>query len=559
MKSRPTLGTSRAMPSPIDPELSPVRAADLLEQGRSEERAGNVIGAQRAYESALQLAEAQRDQGLVAQVLRHLALNYHHRGDSAHARELCTRSYNVAMGVGDRTLAAFALNSLAGITLDQGQVAAAARTFRQALVLASGNLELLARIEQNLGILATMQGEHDAALVHYGRSLDAFRALGDERGCALAYHNLGMISVDQGKWEEADECFQSAFAGAERSGDVRLQGLCLLNHAEVHVARQAFDLARADVERALGIFDQLEASFDKADAYRMLGVVYRGLGQLDLAERHLDRSSALAAEAGSVLSQAEASRELALLYQQVGRNLESLVALNTAYRLFRQLNARTELIDVGAKIADLEGAYMRVVHQWGQSLESADAYTHGHCERVASFGVAVGRALGLDAEALTALRLGAYLHDLGKVRIPDQILNKTDKLTEEEFAIVKMHPVWGLEMLSEVDFPWDLKPIIRWHHEKYDGSGYPDGLRGDDIPVAAQIICIVDVYDALTTNRSYKPAYSPAEALGRMAVVPQWWRPDVYRAFLEAVGEPEVRRHEAGRWISDQTLGQAAA
>jgi HD-GYP domain-containing protein (c-di-GMP phosphodiesterase class II) len=110
-----------------------------------------------------------------------------------------------------------------------------------------------------------------------------------------------------------------------------------------------------------------------------------------------------------------------------------------------------------------------------------------------------------------------------------------------------------------VDFPWDLKPIIRWHHEKYDGSGYPDGLKGDDIPVAAQIICIVDVYDALTTIRSYKPACTPAEALARMALVPQWWRPDVYQAFLEAVGQPEVRRHEAARSISDATLGQAAA
>jgi len=538
---------------------SPLRPTDLLEQGRSEERAGNIAAAQNAYESALGLAEAERDQIVVAQLLRHLGLLHHHRGDSTRARELCTRSYHVALGFGDRSLAAFALNSLASITLDQGQLTTAARTFRQALVLASGNLELLARIEQNLGVLATMQGEHDDALVHYGRSLDAFRTLGDERGCALAYHNLGMISADRRQWDEADACFRSAFEGAERSGDVRLQGLCLLNHAEIHVARQAFDRARADVERALGIFDQLDARFDKADAYRMLGVVYRGLGQLDAAERNLDRSSALATEAGSVLSQAESRRELALLYQQLGRNLESLRALNTAYRLFRQLNARTELIDVGAKISDLEGAYMQVVHEWGQSLESADAYTHGHCERVANFGVAVGRTLGLEAEALTALRLGAYLHDLGKVRIDDEVLNKSGKLTDEEFAIVKMHPVWGLEMLTDVDFPWDLKPIIRWHHEKYDGSGYPDGLKGDDIPLTAQIICIVDVYDALTTVRSYKPAYTPPEALARMARVTQWWRPDVYQAFLEAVGQPEIARHEKARSISDVELSQAAA
>lgn len=166
---------------------------------------------------------------------------------------------------------------------------------------------------------------------------------------------------------------------------------------------------------------------------------------------------------------------------------------------------------------------------------------------MAEHGLAVGRALGLDPGQLTALRLGAYLHDLGKVRVPQELLNKPGKLTAKEFGVVKMHPVWGLEMLAEVDFPWDLKPIIRWHHEKHDGSGYPDGLKGDEIPVAAQIICIVDVYDALTTTRSYKPAYTPTEALERMAEVPHWWRPDVYEAFLEAVGRPEVRRRESAR------------
>ena len=98
-----------------------------------------------------------------------------------------------------------------------------------------------------------------------------------------------------------------------------------------------------------------------------------------------------------------------------------------------------------------------------------------------------------------------------------------------------MHPVWGLELLATVEFPWDIKPIIRWHHEKYDGTGYPDRLKGDEIPLNAQIICIVDVYDALTTTRSYRGAMSQAEAVGRMEASRHWWRPDVYRAFQEAV------------------------
>ena len=176
-----------------------------------------------------------------------------------------------------------------------------------------------------------------------------------------------------------------------------------------------------------------------------------------------------------------------------------------------------------------------MVRDWGQSIESADSYTFGHCERVASYAVAVARELGSDEDQLTTIRLGAYLHDVGKVRVPHEILNKPGKLTDEEFEVIKKHPVWGVELLATVEFPWDIKPIIRWHHEKYDGTGYPDRLRGDEIPLSAQIICIVDVYDALTTTRSYRPAMSQAEALARMAESKQWWRHGRLRG-LPAVG-----------------------
>ncbi|MEP7326925.1 MAG: HD-GYP domain-containing protein, partial [Gemmatimonadota bacterium] len=207
----------------------------------------------------------------------------------------------------------------------------------------------------------------------------------------------------------------------------------------------------------------------------------------------------------------------------------------TAYRLFNRLNARVDLVDVRGKVADLEGTYMRVVADWGQSIESSDQYTHGHCSRVADYGIMVARQLGLDEEQLTTIRLGAYLHDLGKVKVPHEVLNKPGKLTVEEFEVIKMHPVWGIELLAAVEFPWDIKPIIRWHHEKFDGSGYPDRLKGDEIPLSAQIICIADVYDALTTNRSYRKAMTRAEALVQMEMAKHWWRPDVYEAFMESV------------------------
>ena len=139
------------------------------------------------------------------------------------------------------------------------------------------------------------------------------------------------------------------------------------------------------------------------------------------------------------------------------------------------------------------------------------------------------------------IRLGAYLHDLGKVRVPHEVLNKPGPLTREEFEIVQMHPLWGLELLAAVEFPWDLKPIIRWHHERYDGTGYPDRLRGDEIPLAAQIVGIVDVYDAITTARSYRLAVSHDAAMAEIERCRSWWSEAVYEAFIAAVPQLGTR------------------
>jgi putative nucleotidyltransferase with HDIG domain len=372
------------------------------------------------------------------------------------------------------------------------------------------------------------------ALAHYQQSLLAFESVDDRRGCAIAYHNLGMVSADRELWDDADLYFRRSLEIAEQIGDVHLRGLGLLNHAEVHLARQRYDQAKQNAEAALGIFDQLGAKLDKADAYKVIGRVYRESGRHALAESRLRSAIELAVSTGSILSEAEADRELALLYQAMGRNQEALRLLNAAHRLFGRLDARVDLVDVSTKVNRLEDTYLAVVRDWGQSIESSDSYTYGHCERVAEYGVAVARELGMDDDQQTTIRLGAYLHDVGKVRIPHEILNKAGKLTPEEFTVIQMHPVWGLELLATVEFPWDIKPIIRSHHEKYDGTGYPDRLKGDEIPVNAQIIGIVDVYDALTTTRSYRPAMSNAEALAVIEKSRGWWRPDVYQAFLRS-------------------------
>lgn len=519
------------------PESGVHRASDFLEEAKAFEQAGSVAEALERYTAAISAAEAAGEQRIAAEALRRLSVLYHHRNEPQTARELSERSHTVARAIGDDVLAAEALNVLAGFAFESGAMDQARARYLEALNLGGTSPALRGRIEQNLGILCNIHGDHAEALAHYRRSLDAFEISGDAKGRAIAYHNLGMISADRQLWEDADRYFRHSLEITRSVGDVHLEGLCLLNHSEVHVARQCFEEARSNAEAALGIFDQLGARLDKADAYKVLGVIYRETGRPGLAESRLNAAVEQAVNTGSVLSEAEASRELAKLYQLMGRNQEALRLLNSAHRLFTRLDARMDLVDVASKVHRLEETYFGVVREWGQSIESADSYTFGHCERVAGYAVSVARALGLDESQLTTIRIGAYLHDVGKVRVPHEILNKPGPLTDEEFAVIKRHPEWGIDLLTTVEFPWDIKPIIRWHHEKHDGTGYPDRLKGDEIPLSAQIICIVDVYDALTTTRSYRGAMSQAEALGKTEASRHWWRPEVYQAFMESVGK----------------------
>src|SRR5262245_46288279 len=145
-------------------------------------------------------------------------------------------------------------------------------------------------------------------------------------------------------------------------------------------------------------------------------------------------------------------------------------------------------------------------------IESRDPYTGNHCERLAKYAADLGHHIGLDGESITALKRGGYLHDLGKVSIPDEILKKGTRLTPEEWRIMKQHPVIGEAICRPLKSFRDVLPIIRHHHEHWDGSGYPDRLKGYDIPLLARVLQVVDVYDALRTARPYKPALSHDEA-----------------------------------------------
>jgi putative two-component system response regulator len=184
---------------------------------------------------------------------------------------------------------------------------------------------------------------------------------------------------------------------------------------------------------------------------------------------------------------------------------------------FDELRARVQsLVRIKRYTDELDSA-AAVILSLSLTIEARDRYTEGHCLRLSRYATAVGTSLGLDEDDQAALEHGGYLHDIGKIGVPDAVLMKPGRLTSAEFEQMKLHTVIGDHLCGELRSLRRVRPIVRSHHERLDGSGYPDGLRGDAIPLLAQIIGVVDVYDALTTERPYKPAWPPDVAFAELA------------------------------------------
>jgi ribonuclease P protein subunit RPR2 len=165
-----------------------------------------------------------------------------------------------------------------------------------------------------------------------------------------------------------------------------------------------------------------------------------------------------------------------------------------------------------ARSAQLRASYITTVRALANAVEARDAYTGKHAERVAAYGLALARAMGSQLADDPEIEFGFLLHDIGKVAVPDAILYKPEPLTEPERHLMERHTVIGVQILRGVDFLGEAKSVVRSHHERWDGKGYPDGLGGEEIPLAARVFAVADTLDALTTDRPYRPASPLARA-----------------------------------------------
>lgn len=492
-----------------------VDLAALLESARTAERAGTLDEALQLFEAALWALPCAGDAATAADILRWIGTLHRQRGHT----ELAIESYEVSLAIAAAAdlpyQRASALNCVAIIEQFRAETDRAHELYLEARELAEqvGDERLSAMIDQNLGTLSNIQGDVSAALAYYGSALHSFRRLGEDQASTWALNNMGMAHVDLEEWSKAETCYDEAFDIADRLRDQALLGTIELNRAGLQLKRKEYRPAREHCDRAFEIFARLESSRWLAEAYKFYGVLYRDMGMVSLAESQFRQATQLAEKADDRLLEAECHAEWALLHLAGNRNPEALASLNRAHHLFEQLRASRALHDLDRRLDHLEATYLRVVREWGESIESKDLYTAGHCQRVADYTCMIAEVMGFAGRELTWLRMGAFLHDVGKIAVPADVLNKPGKLLPEEWELMKSHAAVGDEIVAPLNFPWDIRPVVRNHHERWDGTGYPDGLSGEEIPLTARILCVADVYDALTTARSYRPALSHAEAI----------------------------------------------
>ncbi len=530
----------------------------LVESAKLAEREGRWSDAALSYESLVRDPLADEETRLSA--LRWLGRAYLEQGNRGAAMDVLEAAVAAATAAGSPSKVSQALNVVAIVHQTSGDLDRAELMYREARGTAEStrDAEAMAMIDQNLGTVASIRGNVYEALEAYQRSLAGYKALGMRDQAATVLNNIGLAYTDLGQLDKAEGAYAEAAQAFGEERDHPNEMNVALNQVQLCIATGRYDEAQERVEVLLALTGEIAPSW-RGEVFRHVGVIARERGDYVKAAEYLGRAVECAEEGEDVLLKADVAEQLAELYWTQKRHREMLSHLNRSHALYSSLKASHRVAQVERRNAALESRFLEMAHHWGDSIEGKDHYTQGHCERVAFFACVLADSMGMDSRSLFWFRLGALLHDIGKIIVPTEVLNKNGPLSPEEWAIMKRHPEAGLELVADIDFPGDVRSVIRNHHERWDGMGYPDGLAGEEIPFAARVLCVADVYDALTTARSYRDSLSHARAVAEMRASKGQFDPKLLEAFLDWVETSDIpTRRPTPQRVATFTMGLQA-
>jgi tetratricopeptide (TPR) repeat protein len=384
----------------------------LVDQAKLAEREGRWSEAALHYEQLVRDAHANDWTRLSA--LRWLGRVYLEQGNRGAAIDVLEAAVAAATAAGSPSAIAQALNVVAIVHQTGGDLDRAELMYREARGTAESikDSEAMAMIDQNLGTVASIRGDVQEALEAYKRSLAGYKALGMRDQAAVVLNNIGLAYTDLGQLDQAEIAYAEAAQAFGEEHDHPNEMNVALNQVQLCIATGRFDEAQERVELLLGLTGEIAPSW-RGEVFRHVGVIARERGDYVRAAEFLGRAGECAEEGEDLLLKADVAEQLAELYWTQKRHRDMLAHLNKSHALYSSLKAQHRVAQVERRNAALESRFLEMAHHWGDSIESKDHYTQGHCERVAFFACVLADSAGMDSLSLFWFRLGALLHDIG--------------------------------------------------------------------------------------------------------------------------------------------------
>lgn len=472
--------------------------------GAAEEAARALLDGERAA------TPAQR-----AEVWLELARLYRGAARWPEAEEACRAARRTAAHGGAAEWEGKAINELGWVYQLQGRLDEAERCYRAAGALARRHELpwLLAAARHNRAIVASLRGDRRRSVARFAQAALAFERLGAWKEAAIVWKNRAETCDLLGWRRAAARSLARAQDAARRADDPRTTGLVALMVARHALRWRRPQAAEAPLAVARRVLSAVGPSVRWPEVELAEAELRAQRGERAAARRHLRRAIALARRYRVPHLEAEAHRERARLCAEDGQLRLALACLTRSHAAFRAAQAQGEIPSLKAMQAQLEALFADLAQRWGDRIEAADGITAGHCRRVADLALGLAARVGVGPEAHFWLRIGGLLHDVGKIEVRPEVLGKPGPLTPEERREMELHTVYGDRILQGMGMPDWVAAMARHHHERWDGRGYPDGLAGERIPFEARLLAVVDIFDALTSDRQYRPALPVAEAL----------------------------------------------
>jgi len=486
------------------------------EKGRVFALMGNLDRAVEEYEKVLKLCRDRCHLEIKSDTFTQIGQLLGKQGDYDRALGFHQRAIGAYRRLNDDEGLTKALRNLGVIYVELGEFEEAVEAINEAIDLASkANKEMLyADLMNNLGTIMNMRGEWKKALDYYRESLGIYRSNDEVRKSSYTMNNLAITFSEQGHYDEALSYFEEALETAEEIKDESLKLIVDINLADLLTKKGQIQQAKDHCDMAL---KHLEMSDRRNNNYVEVCKIRAQIAAhekcYDEAVIWFNKALDLAKQTGAQYLEAEVLFERGNLNSLLEYHFEALTDLEASYAIFNSLKADAKINNAVESIEAIEKLFLKIFEAMALKVDQKDKYTRGHSDRVASISLLIAKDLGLDVYQQKTIVAGALLHDIGKIKIDDSILKKEGSLLDEEYRIIQRHPEHGINVLKGKEFPWDIKPLILHHHEKVDGTGYPARLHGEDIPFGARVICVADVFDALTSDRVYRKAFSTEKAL----------------------------------------------